>query len=136
MNKKKIILLAILCIFIVGMALSSVAAKTFKSNGYKYKMSKHELKYMKKQAKSQGKHNKVRPYGSIFVTKTVHRYNTQDSIEQVPVGHKLTIGGTVVKCVPKANYYKLKVKHTGRMSCYVDWVKGKYKYSSYAFDID
>ena len=63
MNKQTKILIGVLTIFIVGMTLGvafsePVDAKTFKDNGWKYKVSNKKWKKMKKEAKKNYKKNK------------------------------------------------------------------------------
>ena len=54
--KKKILLLIILSIFIVGMVMGAASAShTFKDKGYKYKMSDSKYNKMKKNAKKEAK---------------------------------------------------------------------------------
>ena len=68
MNKQTKIMLGVLAIFIVGMTLGvavaePVDAKTFKSYGWKYKVSDKKWKKMKKQAKKHYKRNKKNARG-------------------------------------------------------------------------
>ena len=63
MNKQTRITICVLAIFVVGMSLGvafaePVDAKTFKSYGWKYKVSDKKWKKMKKQAKKNYKRNK------------------------------------------------------------------------------
>lgn len=72
MNRKTKILIGVLAIFIVGMTLGvafsePVDAKTFKINGWKYKVSDKAWKKMKKQAKKSYKRNKKNAGGGWVV---------------------------------------------------------------------
>ena len=85
MNKQTKILIGVLAIFIVGMTLGvavaePVDAKTFKSYGWKYKVSDKKWKTMKKQAKKHYKANKksahskwVSGYSNKYAKVTLHK---------------------------------------------------------------
>jgi len=133
MDKKRILLLIVLSIFIVGMVMGAASAGyTFKDDGYKYKMKSPELKKMKKSAKKDGVAMKYRT-----VTKINKKYRSH---EQFKVGKKYRnmIDESKFKIlkvvkVHKAKgvgdgYYVYKVRQYTRMLCEVDYDDGWYSY--------
>ena len=90
MDKRKIIVLSVLVLFVLGMSLSSVSAsKTVKIGKYKCKLSNKDIKKIKngKQVtKSTGKYLKYRDY----LTKKIRKVKVKISISR-----RANDGGTV-----------------------------------------
>lgn len=136
MNKKKLLILIVLSVFVVGMVMGAASAgHTFKDKGYKYKMGTKKFKSMKKYAKKTG-------HDSVHVKVSKTKYWT--SIEKLKIGktYKMTTGDKikVLKLVKKykgSKYggggYKYKVKKYAHMNCEVDYYKGKFSYYAVAY---
>lgn len=132
MDKKKILVLIILSVFVVGMVMgSATASHTFKSKGYKYTMSTKDVKKSKKYAKK---------YGSDSNHKKVSKTKNKYSYESLKVGKTYNAFGEkfkVLKLVKKHSSsgvgdggYTYKVKYYAKMNCKISYANGKYYYSA------
>lgn len=137
--KKKILLLIILSIFIVGMVMGAASAShTFKDKGYKYKMSDSKYNKMKKNAKKEAKKrskmlgHKTSAYDSkhVKVTKTSKVYIAKNGklnkkyIKQT--FKKAKKGWKYIKTVDKGKTGYQIYKKTAHMNCKVEYYNGKY----------
>ena len=135
MNNKKIIILLILSIFVIGMVLAPASAShTFKDKGYTYKMSTEKVNKLKKAAKKN-----TRSYTHV----TVSKYVKTTSLEKVtkkkflnaqkkgvtPYGKNYKF----VSCKKSGSKYIVTLKKTAKMNCGVEYYNGTYHYYATAY---
>ena len=111
MDKRKIAVVALLVVFVVGMSMSTVSAsKTVKIGKYKCKLSNKDIKKIKKGksvTKSSGKYIKYRDY-------TTHKI--KKAKVKISVRKRSNDGGTV-----KGKYYVEAWSSEGPINC--KWIR-------------